>query len=84
VRPELHPNSCQVYPLAAVSGRMFGASLVLNEDQDFLLNVMQSAALRRIPVSGAIIDKTQGRLKKNAYQASSGYSGRIRTIRVWL
>ena len=49
------PLSCLVYPVAAVQGRTVDPSLVLNEDWDFILNVMTAFPLRHVPVEGPII-----------------------------
>jgi glycosyltransferase involved in cell wall biosynthesis len=52
------PNSCLIYPIAAVRGKAFDESLVLNEDWDFLLNAIQGRPLVHFPVFGPIIHKT--------------------------
>ena len=59
------PNNCLVYPIGAVRGRTFDEALVLNEDWDFLLNVIQATPLRHIPTFGPIIHKTPGEQKHN-------------------
>ena len=46
------PLACLVYPRAALAGRRYDASLVLNEDWDFLLNVMAGSPLRHAPIDG--------------------------------
>ena len=53
------PNSCLVYPMAAVAGRAFDESLVLNEDWAFLLDVLREWPLRHVPVVGPVIHKTE-------------------------
>ncbi len=52
------PNSCLVYPRAAVEGRCFEESLSLNEDWAFLLDVLRDWPLRHVPILGPIIHKT--------------------------
>ena len=49
------PLPCLVYPAAAIRDRTVDASLVLNEDWDFILNVMTEFPLRYVPVAGPII-----------------------------
>jgi glycosyltransferase involved in cell wall biosynthesis len=53
------PNSCLIYPRAAVAGRAFDESLILNEDWAFLLDVLRQWPLRHVPVLGPIIHKTE-------------------------
>jgi len=51
-------NSCLIYPLAAIRGKAFDPSLVLNEDWDFLLGALTARPLRHLPIDGPIIHKT--------------------------
>lgn len=44
------PLACLVYPRAALAGRRYDPSLVLNEDWDFLLNVMAGSPLSHVPI----------------------------------
>ncbi len=53
------PNSCLVYPWAAVAGRAFDDRLPLNEDWAFLLDVLRDWRLRHVPVVGPVIHKTE-------------------------
>jgi len=49
------PPACLVYPRGAVAGRRFDPELILNEDWDFILNVMTGAGLRHVPIDGPIV-----------------------------
>jgi len=53
------PNSCLIYPRAAVAGRAFDDRLPLNEDWAFLLDVLRDWRLRHVPVAGPVIHKTE-------------------------
>ena len=53
------PNSCLVYPRAAVAGRAYDDTLPLNEDWAFLLDVLRDWRLRHVPVVGPVIHKTE-------------------------
>ena len=52
------PNSCLIYPIDAVRNEAFDGSLVLNEDWDFLLDVVRARPLLHVPIFGPIIHKT--------------------------
>jgi len=52
------PNSALIYPAAAIKTKAFDATLILNEDWDFLLNVLQDCSLKYMPVLGPNIFKT--------------------------
>ena len=49
------PQTCLIYPAEAVQGRETNPSLVLNEDWDFILNVMTGSPFRHIPIFGPVI-----------------------------
>ena len=53
------PNSALIYPSDALKGKRFDDQLILNEDWDFLLNVIQGRSLHHIPIFGPIIHKTE-------------------------
>jgi GalNAc5-diNAcBac-PP-undecaprenol beta-1,3-glucosyltransferase len=49
------PLPCLIYPAAAVRHRRVEPDLALNEDWDFILNVMTEFPLRHVPVEGPVI-----------------------------
>ena len=49
------PLPCLIYPAASVRHRRIEPSLVLNEDWDFILNVMTEFPLRHVAIDGPII-----------------------------
>ncbi len=49
------PPACLIYPVEAVQGRETDPSLVLNEDWDFILNVMTGSPFRHIPIYGPVV-----------------------------
>jgi glycosyltransferase involved in cell wall biosynthesis len=49
------PAPCLVYPLEAISNLSFDNDLVLNEDWDFILNVLSTTPLHHVPIDGPII-----------------------------
>lgn len=49
------PLPCLIYPAAAVRGRRVEPSLALNEDWDFILNVVAEVPLRHVAVDGPIV-----------------------------
>ena len=49
------PPACLIYPAEAVQGRETDPSLVLNEDWDFILNVMTGSPFRHIPIYGPVV-----------------------------
>ena len=52
------PNSCLAYPADTVRTRRFDPDLGLNEDWDFLLNVLHDHSLAYIPVYGPVIHQS--------------------------
>jgi len=49
------PPACLVYPLAALRGRRVDRDLVLNEDWDFILNILADFPFRHVPIDGPVI-----------------------------
>jgi len=49
------PPACLIYPRASIADKRFDPDLVLNEDWDFILNVMTGASLRYVPIDGPIV-----------------------------
>jgi glycosyltransferase involved in cell wall biosynthesis len=52
------PNSCLIYPAATVRTKRFDEALGLNEDWDFLLNVLRDSALAYVPIHGPVIHQS--------------------------
>ncbi len=52
------PNSCLIYPAAAVRTKRFDETLGLNEDWDFLLNAIKDTPLAYVPANGPIIHQS--------------------------
>ena len=52
------PNSCLIYPVATVRTKRFDEALGLNEDWDFLLNVLRDSTLAYVPIHGPVIHQS--------------------------
>ncbi len=59
------PNSGVIYPAACLKHRAFDTTLPLNEDWDFILNILQSHSFSYAPIDGPIIHKRRGRNGEN-------------------
>jgi len=52
------PNSCLIYPVAAVKERRFDHAFILYEDWEFLLSCLKDWDLVHIPVNSVVIHKS--------------------------
>lgn len=59
------PNSGVIYPAACLKTRAFDTTLPLNEDWDFILNILKSHSFNYAPVDGPVIHKRRGRNGEN-------------------
>lgn len=77
------PLHCLVYPRSRVAMHQFDTSLVLNEDWDFILNVLQKTSLRHIESNGPVIYSRQtadNRGRRNDHLLEDTYR---RIYRAW-
>jgi predicted O-linked N-acetylglucosamine transferase (SPINDLY family) len=68
------PNNALVYPLAGIDGKRFDSHLKLNEDWDFLLNVLEDNELRFIDISGPRIHKDDPKRQNRRGTRSHDYA----------
>jgi glycosyltransferase involved in cell wall biosynthesis len=70
------PPACLVYPIGALRGRRVEPDLVLNEDWDFILNILADYPFTHVPIDGPLVytrDVADNRGNRNNHLLEATY-----------